>query len=703
MRSHVPTPPRQPVAEVGVELLILCASLYWTLAANRLFFAAALKGRSLAEPAAWGFAAAMFVLVLALHTLLLGLVANRWTVKPLLVLLTLGTALATYFMDAYGIYLDPSMLRNVLRTDPAEAGELLNAKLALHLLLYAGLPLLLLARVRVRPREPGRWLAAGGRRLLLLVLSLAALLAATLTVFQPFSSLMRNNKDLRYLITPANYLWSAAIVGIGEARGAARPRQAIGLDAAPGPSWAARRKPLVLVLVVGETARAANWGLSGYARQTTPELARLGVLNFSQVTSCGTNTEVSLPCMFAPVGRRDYDEARIRGQQSLLHVLARTGVAVHWRDNQSGCKGVCEGLPGDTVSSLQAPGLCEDGRCLDEGLVQDLDQRLTVARGTQLWVLHMLGNHGPAYHRRYPRAFARFQPDCRQDDLRQCSEAELVNAYDNALLYTDHVLASAIAQLQARAGARPAGAAGLAGLGGRAGPGALAAALLVRGDAGQRPAGAPAQAPQRQQLPLGPGRVRRPRGLCAALAARPGRWRAGSLLSLRPCGRGLRLLRPVLPVAAQPAAPGAPSAGGRAAGGGAVRPDPAGARRAFRQPCAAVRLALLGAGPGRICPCAGSGGSDGTNPGSGANLSGLCAWRMAACPLGFGNPGASPAVRDTVRATKKLRSISCPTCPLSRPRATVPGVPTCPRSTPLNRTSVIWHAGSRRCADPSAR
>jgi lipid A ethanolaminephosphotransferase len=161
--------------------------------------------------------------------------------------------------------------------------------------------------------------------------------------------------------------------------------------------------------------------------------------------------------MFAPVGRRDYDESRIRGSESLLHVAARAGVAVHWRDNQSGCKGVCEGLPQDEVASLNPAGVCADGHCLDEGLLAGLDERLAAAAaaprpGTQLLVLHTLGNHGPSYFRRYPPAFKRFQPACENDDLRLCSQQEIVNAYDNALLYTDHVLASAIAKLQAAAG-----------------------------------------------------------------------------------------------------------------------------------------------------------------------------------------------------------------------------------------------------------
>lgn len=452
-----------PTISLSVEQLVLAAALFWTLSANTAFFRAALAGRALADPSAWGFAAALLVALVALHALLLGLVVQRRWVKPLLAVLTVATALGSHFIAAYGVYLDPAMLRNALHTHPGEAQELLNAPLALHLLLYAGLPLLLLWRVRLRPSGQ-RWWRATLLRLGLLGLALAVLVGAVLAVFQPFASLMRNHKELRYLVTPANLVWSLGAVAAADAKGAAKPPEPIGLDVVRGPSWATRSRPMVVLLVVGETARAANWGLGGYARQTTPQLAQLlqnptagggTLVNFSQVAACGTNTETSLPCMFAPVGRRDYDESRIRGQQSLLHVAARAGVAVHWRDNQSGCKGVCEGLPGDAVTAQNAPGLCGDGNCLDEGLIADLPQRLQQASkagaGTQLWVLHMLGNHGPAYHRRVPANFARFQPACTSDDLRQCTPAQIVNAYDNALLYTDHVLASAIAMLKAQA------------------------------------------------------------------------------------------------------------------------------------------------------------------------------------------------------------------------------------------------------------
>ncbi|WP_369074493.1 sulfatase-like hydrolase/transferase, partial [Rhizobium ruizarguesonis] len=148
---------------------------------------------------------------------------------------------------------------------------------------------------------------------------------------------------------------------------------------------------------MGETVRARNWGLNGYERQTTPNLQALNALNFGNVTACGTDTETSLPCMFSAIGRRDYDEARIRSSESLLHVLARAGIAVHWKDNQSGCKGVCDDLSVIPVDPPAAAGLCSEGRCLDEALLHGLESVAEASETTTVVVLHMLGNHGPAY------------------------------------------------------------------------------------------------------------------------------------------------------------------------------------------------------------------------------------------------------------------------------------------------------------------
>lgn len=443
------------------ETVLLLVSAWWLLLANQSFLAAVWRQTGATEPS-WPLLLALAATVLALHVLLLGLLTLRGLFKPVLAVLIVVAAFSSYFSDRLGIYMDPTMLRNALRTDLAESRELLSLSLLLHVALVAGLPLWWLWRLQTAPRG---WAVALRSRLLLLGGALLATLVLVWAVFQPLSSLMRNHREIRYLVTPANVLWSGSQVLWRDAQGAAAPRLPIGLDAQLAVPIAQRQRPLVLVLVVGETVRAANWGwrtgdgLPPEGRQTTPQLAALPVWQAGAVQACGTNTEVSLPCMFAPVGRRDYDEARIRGQQSLLHVLQRAGVQVHWRDNQSGCKGVCDELPQETVSAERLPpalaALCEKERCLDEVLFADLPQRLQAARQgreVQVWVLHMLGNHGPSYFRRYPPAFARFTPECRSDDLKACNQQEIVNAYDNAVLYTDHLLAQAIAQLKAQEG-----------------------------------------------------------------------------------------------------------------------------------------------------------------------------------------------------------------------------------------------------------
>jgi lipid A ethanolaminephosphotransferase len=208
----------------------------------------------------------------------------------------------------------------------------------------------------------------------------------------------------------------------------------------------------LLVLAIGETVRSASFGLSGYARQTTPELSQLDLLVYPRVQACGTSTEVSLPCMFAPIGRRNYDEKRIRNEESLLHVLKRVGFDVKWIDNQSGCKGVCAGLAQERIRGDADPAFCDGERCLDGILLPRLAAALKASSGDLVVVLHMLGNHGPAYSRRYPPEFRKFMPTCESLELSDCSRAEIVNAYDNAVLYTDHVVASIIRYLETQSG-----------------------------------------------------------------------------------------------------------------------------------------------------------------------------------------------------------------------------------------------------------
>lgn len=437
-----PTRLKRPT--LSVDSLLVVGLALVALGANLPFWHAALAPRDLGQPSTWRFALLLPVMLVALHVLLFAPFATRRTVRPLLSFAVIASTLAGYFIHAYGVVLDPTMLRNVLATDAREAGELLTPGFAAALAVgvaLAALPWL----VRV---EPQPWQRALLTRSVTLGVALLAGTGALLLAFQDLGSLMRNDRSLRYLITPANVVWSLGAALAGDAHSAA---------AAPDPAEPVTRalavngstKPVLFVMVVGETARAANFSLNGYARQTNPELEKLDVVYFKDVAACGTSTEVSLPCMFSPYGRTEYDEQRIRRHESLLHLLARAGVDVVWLDNQSGCKGVCRGLDTRDLSHEKLPALCSEDRCLDEVMLHGLADVAAHAQRDTVVVMHQLGNHGPAYFRRYPADLRRFVPACESQDLRSCSREEIVNAYDNAILYTDRFLARTISALGA--------------------------------------------------------------------------------------------------------------------------------------------------------------------------------------------------------------------------------------------------------------
>ncbi|MDY7116429.1 phosphoethanolamine--lipid A transferase [Halomonas sp. SSL-5] len=422
--------------------LTLLACLSFTLFYNRRFWSAVIEAEPPTGLGDWGLLAAYGVVLTGLHLVVFLPLVGRVTVKPLLSTLVLVAASVSYFTGHYGTYFDTHMIDNVLQTDTREAGELLTPGLALYLLLFGLLPLSLVWGWPLRRRSWQRGLGAGA---VWWLGSVVVLVGALLLSFQSLSSLMRNHHELRYLVTPGN-----AIVSTGQVMAAPPPlpeeRLPIGEDARRLPR--ADGTPRLLVLLVGETVRAANWGLSGYARQTTPRLAERDVVNFPDVASCGTSTAVSLPCLFSPQGRGDYDERFTRSHESLLDVVQRAGYRVVWIDNQSGCKGICDGVEAASPSPSTYPALCDEDECLDGVLVEELKRRVASLDRDTLIVLHMLGNHGPSYFQRYPDAFRAFTPTCDTADLAQCSREAIVNSYDNAILYTDSVLDGIIGVLE---------------------------------------------------------------------------------------------------------------------------------------------------------------------------------------------------------------------------------------------------------------
>ena len=370
-----------------------------------------------------------------------------------------------YFMLHYGIVMDSSMVRNTLQTNSSEGMALISSGLLLHVALYACLPIAALYTcIRLQPTA---WKRDLWRSALLVLASFGTVIGGGLLLYKPMAPLVRNHTEIRYLINPLASVVSFSGVTLKPLFKRELVFKTISDDATLGDSYhggnlkpvstqSKSPKPPLLVLIVGETTRADHFGLNGYPRNTTPELEARHVINWRNVWSCGTNTLASVPCMFSHLGKTDF-EARNFEYENLLDVIHAAGLNVDWLDNQAGCKGVCERIShaqADQIASREAvKRWCKDGECLDQLMVELLDDRLQTVnaqghghghgKGTVL-VLHQMGSHGPAYYRRSSAPNKRFQPECTTHVTSDCSRGQLVNVYDNSMLETDFFVARTI-------------------------------------------------------------------------------------------------------------------------------------------------------------------------------------------------------------------------------------------------------------------
>ncbi|MBK6867675.1 MAG: phosphoethanolamine--lipid A transferase [Burkholderiales bacterium] len=452
LAAATPRPQTAPRSWRPVSVIVL-AALWIASVANLALWQALAALPELTGARGLVFGLAFGVMIGAAHVALLSLLAWRWTLKPVLTMLLLAAAGGAYFMLSYGVVIDRSMMVNVLLTDAREARELFSWRLLGTLTLLGGLPVLLLWRVPIRWPRAARQLR---HNLVLLVVGLAVLLGAGGLFFQDLSATMRNHTQLRYLINPLNSFYALASVGRQPVQRNGAVVLPLGEDARL-PALAPGARPPLLIMVLGETARTDHLSLNGYARDTTPRLAQAGVVSLRNVWSCGTNTAASVPCMFSPLGREAFDK-RPANTEGLADVLQRAGLAVLWLDNQAGgCKGVCDRVPKVDYRQLQIGGtdLCQGDECFDEVMLRGLDERIAQlpperrARGVVVF-MHQMGSHGPAYYKRTPPQFKKFLPECSTNALQQCEREQVVNAYDNTILYTDHFLASAIDWLKSR-------------------------------------------------------------------------------------------------------------------------------------------------------------------------------------------------------------------------------------------------------------
>ncbi|MEZ5490864.1 MAG: phosphoethanolamine--lipid A transferase [Gammaproteobacteria bacterium] len=432
----------KPLFRVTISNLILLTAAFFTLFYNLAFFRNSYQVYA-TEPGSLWFMASLCVFLFAVTVLLLCVLCIRFLTKPVLVLVIMTAASASYFMNRYNIVIDATMLTNVVETDAREVGDLISPWLFVQLLFLGILPSLLVLNTQVAcksfPREVWNRVKLSGFALVLMVVSLLP--------FSPYyASFFREHKILRYYSNPVTALYSggrflnAAVDGQGSDKIAS-----LGLDAHIPVDDQQRE---LIVLVVGEAVRSDHLGLNNYQRQTTPMLAKRDVVSFTDVYSCGTATAYSVPCMFSLQERRNFDLDDAKHQENLLDVLRHAGVHVLWRDNNSDSKGVAHAITFEDFTSSARNPAC-DVECRDIGMLDGLDEFIQERpEGDIVIVMHQMGNHGPAYYKRFPDEFAVYQPYCQSNRLETCSQAEIVNAYDNAILYTDHFLDQVIRLLE---------------------------------------------------------------------------------------------------------------------------------------------------------------------------------------------------------------------------------------------------------------
>lgn len=430
------------------EWPLLATSLVVTLFLNGTFWDAATASptNSPAITGIWRIPLALMLLTVQFTPLVL--LVPRILIKPVVLLYVGLSVVIGFYMRRYHVYMDVTMMQNVLATNGAEAGQQITKAMIVQLTLWLVACGAILSFFKTRNDS-----MAGALRRRASYLGIGVLLAAAsaLVMNGRLKALVEDQPEILHLLNPTSALMNLPLAYSSGALPTNEELAPIGTDAR---ATRVHGRPRLFLLVIGETTRAASWGLSGYTRNTTPSLEKRKVTNFSDVSSCGSNTLVSVPCIFSPWGRRHYDVEKIQRSENLLHVLARAGFSTNWIENSGTCVGVCRGVHTLTLPTATIDG-CTGNACPDEKLIDALwktmEGQVEPAGGPRdhVVVLHMAGSHGPDYHNKYPREFALFQPECLSNDIRGCDDQSTLNSYENSILYTDHVLGQLMDSLQA--------------------------------------------------------------------------------------------------------------------------------------------------------------------------------------------------------------------------------------------------------------
>lgn len=421
-------------------LIVLCAVYFGTVMNYPVLSAIFNLSSNVSNPL---FAASAPLLLTCAFILIFSLVAWPYIFKPFMAFVLLTSAAALYAEVNFHTLFDSTMMESVFETNSSEMSFYMNGATLAYLTGFGLLPTLLLFMVRIVPQRT--LLRATLSRVGIIVIALAGIGLTAATSYKDYASVGRNNHYLNKMIIPAHiYNGFRYLEKTYFTQPLVYKTQGEDAKVVANPNG----KPTLMVVVLGETARAQNFAYNGYARDTNPYTKDMGLIAFQDVSSCGTYTALSVPCMFSNMTRETYNKPRAQAQDNALNVIQHAGVDVLWIDNDGGDKGVADNLPYRTIDNSLKNQDCNGTTCFDVAMMKDAKQFIDDGKHDKLLVLHTIGSHGPTYWQRYPDAQAPFQPACDRSDIENCSDQQIVNVYDNTLVYTDYVLAQVIDELK---------------------------------------------------------------------------------------------------------------------------------------------------------------------------------------------------------------------------------------------------------------
>ena len=340
-------------------------------------------------------------------------------------------AIASYYLFFFSLAPTASMMPTIFGTNPTETWELISTKIIVWLVFSVMICLGGIKYFNIQTTKS----------FLTRILALACLLIAVMNVISPRYSFLKG-------YFPVQYLHNSYVFFFAKAEKYTKDDLAVKFNFAD-----ASDDDIIGVLVIGESARYSNFGINGYARNTTPNLSKMNNLTSFKARSCASNTHIAVPCMLSRYGEQEIDS--IHKETSVLSVLTKLGFNTVWMGTQSITKYYRNRQGGsfyDEIDFHIIPGgsIVMQPNSHDEKILPYLEQNLT-KEGKKFLVLHTTGSHWN-YASRYPKKFEKFSPaldtSLTKHDAASCSSEELVNSYDNSIVYTDFFLSRVIELLK---------------------------------------------------------------------------------------------------------------------------------------------------------------------------------------------------------------------------------------------------------------